>query len=110
MDIVGSLQGVVDALQLADVRASMDPAKLNPPAVYVTLERIGTWTLADEGTITARFLLLVPDTDHLRSLEALQDLYVATVQVVTPTSDVEATTGVMRDQTELPALTFTMDL
>jgi hypothetical protein len=110
MDIANALQGLVDALQAADVEASVDPSDLNLPGVFVTLDRVTDMTMAGGGIVRARLMLLVPERDHRRSLEALQDLYAATTDVVTPMSDVEATTAALPAGHEVPGLTFTHDL
>lgn len=112
VDIVATLQGLVDALEDAGVEASLDPADLNLPAVFVTLDRVTDAVLTGgAGTVRARLLLLAPDRDARRSLEALQALYAEVLAVVTPTSDVEATVARTPDGGgEVPALTFTRDL
>lgn len=110
MDILGALQGLVDALRASDVEASLDPSDLNLPGVYVTLDRIHDYTLAGRGVVSARVMLLAPDRDNRRALESLQTLYDDTTAVVDPTSDVEATTAALPAGHEVPALTFTTDL
>lgn len=110
LDMFGALQDLVDALVAADVEASLDPSDLNLPGVYVTLDRITDPTLSGGGTVRARLMLLGPDLDDRRALEGLQDLYTATTAVVTPMSDVEATTANMPAGPDVPGLTFTTDL
>lgn len=110
MDIVGTLQGLVDALRAAEVEASQDPSDLNLPGVFVTLDRLTEFTLGGGCIVRARLLLLVSDRDHRRAVEALQDLYNATTAVVDPTGDVEATTAALPAGPDLPALMFTTDL
>lgn len=110
MNIIATLQGLVDALNAADVEASLDPAELNLPSVFVTLDRITDYTIGGGGVVRARLLLLAPDRDPRRALEGLQALYDATIAVVDPMSDVEATPATMPDGSEVPALSFTHDL
>ena len=107
---VATLQGLVDALTAADVPASMDPNDLNLPGVFVTLDRLTGGTLdGGYGIVRARVILLVPERDPRRSAEALEALYTATCEVVTPTSDVEALPAAYAGA-EVPALSFTTDL
>lgn len=108
--IADTLQDLVDALNAADVPASLDPNDLNLPGVFVTLDRLATGTLTGSyGIVRARLLLLVPERDARRSLEALEALYVATTAVVTPSSDTEALPANYAGA-EVPALSFTTDL
>lgn len=109
VDLIGTLQGLVDALAAAGTPASLDPSDLNLPGVFVTLDRITEATLAGAGIVRARLLLLAPDRDQRRALEALQVLYGQVLEVVTPTSDVEAMPAAYQ-ATEVPALSFTTDL
>lgn len=111
VDVVGTLQGLVDALRAADVEASLDPSDLNLPGVFVTLDRLTDYTLGGAaGTVRARLLCLGPDLDHRRALEGLQVLLAGVQAVVDPTSDVEATVAAVPAGVEVPALSFTTDL
>lgn len=110
MDFRGALEDLADALAAAGVEASVDPADLDLPGVWVTLDRLTVPTFTGGGLVRARLLLIVPDQDHIRAVEALQDLYDATVAVVDPMSDVESTLATVQAGPDLPALTFTHDI
>lgn len=111
VDLVGTLQGLVEALEAGGVEASLDASDLNLPGVFVTLDRLTVPTLAGgAGLVVARLFLLAPDRDSLRALEGLADLYAAVLAVADPSSDVEATVAARPAGPELPALMFTIDL
>lgn len=103
------LADLATALREAGVEASVDPSDLSLPGVWVTLDRLADPTLLGWGSVRARLVLLVPDRDHLRALEALDALLEAVLAVVDPMSDVEAGTFTASG-TDVPGLSFTTDL
>lgn len=112
MNITGTLQDLVDALQAADVAADLEAAKVRAPGVWVTLDRLPAsgYTLGRGGIVRARLFLIVQERDARRSLDALQALYDQVEAVVDPTSDVELSTLDLPERPGLPAFMFTTDL
>jgi len=100
------LAGLVDLLEAAEVRAAQDPAEVNTPGAWVTLESVVPATLRGDYRLEAVVYLIVPDQDHRRALAALADLYNQVVPaVLTPDGPVVAQAVVLPDtSTPLPAL------
>ncbi len=69
------LQNLVELLQAGGLRATLDPASVNLPGAWVTLEGFQAANLARDHRLLAVVWLLVPDTDARRALEALADLF-----------------------------------
>lgn len=72
---VAPLRDLVDLLRAAGVRADLDPANVNLPGAWVTLEGFQAANLTRDHRLLAVVWLLVPDTDASRALEALADLF-----------------------------------
>src|SRR5688500_4353577 len=100
---------ITELLQLlkdADVQASMDPAELNLPAAWLALDSIRPVNVAMSWRLECRLFLISPDTDPLRALGHLADLYNKVVPgVLSPDGPVVSQGVVMPgDPTPLPAL------
>lgn len=95
-------QEVVDALQAAGVRASLDPARLPLPGVWVQVAGFELDTMTTFKT-DLRLQLLVGDKDSRRAMEALVAL-AAKVHPVIATGKARARTVNMPDGPALPAL------
>lgn len=96
---------LAELLGSVDVQASMDPAELNLPGVWIALDEVRTANVRGQLQLRCRLFLISPDTDPLRALELLGDLRDKVATVVTPDGPV-VTQGVVMpgDPTPLPAL------
>lgn len=96
---------LLEALDAAGVQASMDPAELNLPAAWLALDQVRRANVAGGLRLECRLFLISPDTDALRAVEKLGELYDKATTVVTPDGPVVSQGVVMPgDPTPLPAL------
>lgn len=93
---------VVDALQAAGVRASLDPARLPLPGVWVQVVQFDLDTM-DSFRTELRLALITKDTDSKRAMESLTELARA-VHPVISVARARARTFLMPDGTGLPGL------
>lgn len=100
------LADLVEALKAAEVRASLDPAAVNLPGAWVTLEAVDPVNLRRDLRLAAVVYLIVGDTDYRRALDALAALFNAVVPaVLTPDGPVVPQGVLLPDtSTPLPAL------
>lgn len=99
------LTELLDALAAAEVQASMDPAELNLPAVWLAVDAVRPVNVGLGLRLECRLFLISPDTDPLRAAGHLFDLYNQVAGVVTPDGPVVSQGVVMPgDPTPLPAL------
>lgn len=113
MDIKAAMAELTtDLAAHADIRsASSDPAMVNTPGVLaqvetITADRLGGYTLR------VRCLLISPDRDPARAMDALSTLLAAVEAVAgRPVGPVAASTVVLpSDPTPLPCLVYPLDL
>lgn len=105
------LVALVASLNAAGVRANLDPANLNLPGAWVTVEQIAPLTLAGNLELAAVVYLINPDTDYARAYPALASLYNLVATVLTPDGPVVPQGVVMPgDPTPLPALRVPVNL
>lgn len=97
---------LVTALQAADVRADLDPAALNLPAAWVTVEGLQAANVARDLALDVAVYLIAPDQDYARALEDLAELFNRVVPgVLVPDGRVVPQGVVLPDSsTPLPAL------
>lgn len=102
----GPLTELLELLNAEDgVQASMDPAELNLPGVWVAVDTIRPVNVAMGVRLECRLFLISPDADPLRAVGHLFPLYNAVAAVVTPDGPVVSQGVVMPgDPTPLPAL------
>lgn len=93
---------VIDTLKAAGIRASLDPATLNLPGVWVQVTDLA---IATYGTskVDMTLALIVGDQDAKRAQTALLKL-LNEVAAVLPIRTASARTFLMPDQTRLPGL------
>ncbi|KQB84939.1 hypothetical protein [Corynebacterium oculi] len=79
-----ALNSVVDALTKAGIAATVDPPRLNPPAVWVTARRLGRSVLGACGgyAVVVDLYLIARDTGIPRALETLDGLLTHTIEVM----------------------------
>lgn len=97
---------LVTALQAAQVRASVDPAEVNLPGAWVTVEGIQAASLGGHHRLLCAVYLIAPDQDYGRAMNALADLYNAAIPAVLLPDGPVVPQGVILpgDTTPLPAL------
>lgn len=78
---LAEVQGFLDALNTAGVRATIDPAKVNTPGVWLRLGLLDGDTLAS-STLRADAVLIVPDTTDEAALAMLAEMYDAVLALV----------------------------
>jgi hypothetical protein len=99
------VDSLVELLAAEGVQASMDPAELNLPAVWVALDELARPTLGPVLELRTSLYLISPDTDARRSLGHLGQLHAKVLQVLTPDGPVTTQAVVLPgDPTPLPAL------
>lgn len=77
---------VVDELRAADISASIDPAEINPPGVWVRTAGLSL-DLLGGFTIKTQLHLVVADNGHHEARAALVDLFNQVLTVATPDED-----------------------
>jgi uncharacterized protein YidB (DUF937 family) len=110
--ILAALDAVVAELTAAGLRASINPAKLTPPAVWVSLDKLIPELLDGNGAAQIRVNLIVPDTTLPQGLDALDQL-LAKVWAVLPLAveDVTPEGVVLPDSPNpLPSLRVTVQV
>lgn len=97
---------LVDLLEAAEVRATMDPAEVNVPGAWVTLDGFQVTNLRGATAVDVAVYLIVGDQDTRRALDSLADLYAKVVPgVLRPDGRVVAQGVLLPDSsTALPAL------
>lgn len=68
------LAEIVDTIRLAGVRCDLDPAKVNPPGVWVRALSLGTEHLA-ALTIRLEIVVVVPNTDYTRAMAEISGMW-----------------------------------
>lgn len=103
---------LVDLLEEAEVRATVDPSDLNLPGAWVTVESIQAANLAGTVRLGCAVYLVAPDQDYQRAMEALADLYNRVVPgVLTPDGPTVLQGVILPDTTTaLPALRVPVNL
>lgn len=106
------VNGLVAALNTAEVRATVDPSDLNVPGAWVTVEGIQAANLAGSVTLLCAIYLVAPDQDYQRAMDALAEMYNKTVPgVLTPDGPVVPQGIILPDTTTaLPALRVPVNL
>lgn len=104
-------QQLVELLEGAGVQASLDPADLNVPAVWIALDSVAQANLAGRLELRCLLFLIVGDADTTRAMASLGQLHAKVLQVITPDGPV-VTQGVVMpgDPTPLPALRVPVNL
>lgn len=94
------------ALEGAGIRNAEDPGQLTPPGVLVRIDSLTSTTL-DGLEVTASLYLVVPASDHTRSLTELLELLDAVCELLDPDGPITSASVVLPgDPAPLPALTF----
>jgi hypothetical protein len=96
---------LIDALGTAGVQTSMDPSELNLPGAWLALDQVRRAVVGGGLRLDCRLFLISPDTDPLRAVELLGELYDLAATVLSPDGPVLSQGVVMPgDPTPLPAL------
>lgn len=97
---------LVNALRAAGVRADLDPASLNLPAAWVTVEGLQAANLRRDIACDVAVYLIAPDQDYTRALEDLAAMFNLVVPgVLIPDGRVAPQGVILPDSTTaLPAL------
>lgn len=99
------LTELLELLGSVDVEASMDPGELNLPGAWLAVDEVRRANMAGQLELRCRLFLISPDTDPLRAVELLGDLYNKVTSVLSPDGPVVTQGVVMPDNpTPLPAL------
>lgn len=100
------LVDLVTALEAAEVRAALDPAQLNLPGAWVTLESVQATNVARDLKLWAVVYLITADQDYHRALDALAVMFNQVVpDVFTPDGPVVPQGVILPDSsTPLPGL------
>lgn len=93
---------LVDTLNASEIRASLDPATLNLPGVWVQVTGLGYDTYGT-SRVDMTLALIVNDQDAQRAQTALVQLLNQVGEVI-PVRTASARTFLMPDQTRLPGL------
>lgn len=102
----GPVLDLVAALQAAGVRADLDPANLNLPAAWVTVDGIQAANVRGDVDLLAAVYFIAPDQDYARALEDLAEMFNLVIPgVLIPDGQVVPQGVVLPDSsTPLPAL------
>lgn len=107
--ILTAMNGVLAQLTAADLRASIDIAKVNPPAVWLTLADVRPEFLNGDGTVGLSLYLIAPNV-AFADVVAILDQLLGDVTAVVPTEgDVTPVSLVISDgKATLPAWRVTV--
>lgn len=107
MKILESLAPVVLALKDAGVPANIDPAKLNPPCVWVQPTEVEATYLDGGGELSCDVYLVAPDTGLFESMVALEKMLAKVLTVLAPDGPIDTAAGIeTSDNRVLPAFKF----
>jgi hypothetical protein len=101
---------LVELLEAAELRATMDPAELVPPGVVAQVLSFQTVTMTS-WLITTQLLLVVPNSDHDRATTELVELANAVLEVVDPDGPITSRPVLLpNDPVPLPGLVIPVNL
>lgn len=107
----GPVQALVELLRGAGLRADMDPASLNLPGAWVTVDAIRTLTVDGAVQLECVVFLIVGDTDYERAYTKLAELFNLMGTVLEPDGPVTPQGVVMPGtSTAVPALRVPVNL
>lgn len=105
--ILESLAPVVLALKDAGVPANIDPAKLNPPCVWVQPTEVEETYLDGSGDLSCDVYLVAKDAGLFESMLALEKLLAKVLTVLDPDGPIDLAAGIeTSDNRVLPAFKF----
>lgn len=78
-DVFAGLKELEADLKLQGLRASIDLDRVNPPAVWVTVDRLEDFTMDGGCEVIVALWLVVPDQSDEKALRALQPLLTDTL-------------------------------
>lgn len=87
LDIAAAAEDVVASLRSAGLRATVEPADVNPPAAWVTARTMAHDLLGGGGTVAIDVYLIAPDTGTAQALRTLSSLLDKALTVVDPDAD-----------------------
>ncbi|MFD8101941.1 hypothetical protein ACFV24_20580 [Nocardia fluminea] len=85
MDIVGTLDRIVNDLRAQGLRANIDPVKLTPPCAWVTVTQVAHTRLGGCAEATVSVLLVTTDRPPPLAHASLGELLDKALAVVDPT-------------------------
>lgn len=104
--IAGALEGIASDLAGAGIIASIDPAELQAPCVWVDIDAIVPELLNGNGTVRALLHLIAPNAAPVDALAALDTLLGDVLDVLDTEDDVTTESVALPDNPSqgLPAL------
>ncbi len=78
------LDELVDLIDEAGLRVTIDPRNVNPPAVWISPRQITHDILAGGGTLTVDLWLIAPDNGTPAAMKILSEMLTAVLSVVDP--------------------------
>lgn len=105
------VENLVELIESAGLQAAQDPAKLNMPGAWVTVDQVVPSTLAGGWQIQCLVFLIVQDQDYRRASRRLAEAFNKLHDVVEPDGPVRPQGVIMPgDPTPLPALRVPVNL
>ncbi|MDV8003853.1 hypothetical protein [Rhodococcus sp. IEGM 1318] len=90
MDLLGSLQSLVDLLNSVDgLHAVLDPRDINPDCVFVDLESLSHEYLCGQAEMTIKLTLITGDVGRPQALINLSALLDKVLTVLNPDGDTQ---------------------
>lgn len=103
MKITEALQRVVSVLQGAGLSADADTDKLQPPCVWVAVDKLQQPYLDGGGDLDLSVYLIARATGYADELAQLQTLLDQALTVISPDGDIDLDQGVQTSAGILPA-------
>jgi len=103
MKLAPALQHVVAVLQGAGLTADTDTDKLQPPCVWVAVDKLRQETLDGGGALDLSVYLIARATGYADEIHQLQELLDKALTVISPDGDIELDQGVQTSAGILPA-------
>lgn len=103
IDVAGAVEGLAAYLRANDLRASVDPRKLNLPGTWVEFAGTTMDTLEGGATVSVNLHLCVADSGYASALEALSELAIAVEALVDLYGTITPEVVVLPDGSNVPA-------
>lgn len=102
---------LVELITATGLQASQDPAELNLPGAWVTVDQVVPSTLEGGWEVKALVFLIVQDNDYARASDQLADAFNKLHTVIDPDGPITPQGVIMPgDPTPLPALRVPVSL
>lgn len=102
--VTTALTWITDTLVAAGYRATVNPPDLNPPAIWLSAQRLGDPTLPlDMYPVVVDLYLIVPDTGIPNALRELEDLLGGVLEIIAASDHLTLESTALNETVTLPS-------